>query len=62
VLRILIQKYGASNSDLLMKPINSGLYSKSWQKRNSSLILCGEMLEVIQKQIRAEQIERSTKG
>jgi len=32
-----------------MKPINEGLFNSNWRRRNSAIILSGEMLAVLQK-------------
>lgn len=55
VLRILIQNYGSSNAEMLMGPINDGFFSYNWQKRNSAIILSGEMLEVLHKSLQQEE-------
>ena len=34
---------------MLMKPINDGLLSENWRKRNSAIILSEEMIHVLQK-------------
>lgn len=36
---------------MLMGPINDGFFSYNWQKRNSAIILSGEMLEVLNKSL-----------
>ncbi|EGR27417.1 hypothetical protein IMG5_195990 [Ichthyophthirius multifiliis] len=57
VLRILIQNFGETQTELLCMPISEGLFSSNWRRRNSSAILCAEMLEILQKIVRQESNE-----
>lgn len=43
-----------------MKPINDGMFSTNWRKRNSALILSGEMLEVLSKFTKISEGEEYT--
>lgn len=54
VLRILIQNFGETQTELLTRPVNEGLFSTNWRKRLSCVILSAEMLEILQKMVRAE--------
>lgn len=42
VLKIMIQHYGISDTELLMQPIMDGMFSTNWRKRNSAIVLSGE--------------------
>jgi len=49
VVKILIQRFGLKKTDILMDPAESGLFSPNWRRRASSVLLVGEMLEILQK-------------
>ena len=52
VMRLLIKHFGESHTELLMSPINDGLFSENWRKRASSVTLSGEMLEALQEHVK----------
>ncbi|KAL4445680.1 hypothetical protein ABPG74_006231 [Tetrahymena malaccensis] len=54
VLRILIQNFGESQTELLTGPVNEGLFSSNWRKRLSCVVLSAEMLEILQRMVRVE--------
>lgn len=47
VQKILIGNFGLSHTEMLLEPLFDGLFEESWRKRNGSLILIGEMLNVL---------------
>jgi hypothetical protein len=47
VLEIFIKNYGNKKMDLLLPPFQKGLASSNWLERNSSIILLGNMFEII---------------
>ena len=49
VCKILIQRFGLKKSSILMDPAEAGLFSPNWRRRSSSVVLVGEMLEIIQR-------------
>lgn len=53
VLRILIQNFGETQTEMLTRPVNEGLFSTNWRKRLSCVVLSAEMLEILQKMVRA---------
>lgn len=54
VLRILIQNFGETQTQLLTGPVNEGLFSTNWRKRLSSVVLSSEMLEILQRIVKRE--------
>lgn len=38
-----------------MEPINEGMFNSNWRKRNSAIILSGEMLDVLSKVLKSEE-------
>ena len=49
VVKILIDKFGMKNTQLLLAPINDGLFNINMRKRNSSINLTGDLLKVLYK-------------
>ena len=49
VVKILIEKFGLKNTQLLLAPINDGLFNNNMRKRNSSINLTGDLLKVLYK-------------
>lgn len=47
VERVLINNYCLTHTDLLLDPLCDGVFENNWKKRNSALILIGEMLNII---------------
>jgi hypothetical protein len=47
VQKILINNFGISHTQMLLEPLFNGLFEENWRKRNGSLILIGEMLNVL---------------
>lgn len=47
VERVLINNYCLSHTDLLLDPLCNGVFENNWKKRNSALVLIGEMLNII---------------
>jgi hypothetical protein len=51
VEKVLITNYCLSHTDLLLDPLCNGVFENNWKKRNSALILIGEMLNIIKSYI-----------
>ena len=49
VVKILIDRFGLKNTQLLLAPINDGLFNTNMRKRNSSINLTGDLLKVLYK-------------
>ena len=49
VVKIFIDKFGMKNTQLLLAPINDGLFNINMRKRNSSINLTGDLLKVLAK-------------
>ena len=49
VLKNLIQKFGGTKTNVLLFPVYEGMTHSNWRKRNSSVILMGEMLDILRK-------------
>ena len=49
VVKILIDRFGLNNTQLLLAPINDGLFNVNMRKRNSSINLTGDLLKVLYK-------------
>lgn len=47
VEKVLINNYCLTHTDLLLGPLCDGVFENNWKKRNSALILIGEMLNII---------------
>ena len=47
VVKIFIQKFGVIHQEVLLEPVNEGLFSTNWRKRHSSIQLMGEMLDAL---------------
>jgi hypothetical protein len=47
VEKVLINNYCLSHTDLLLGPLCDGVFENNWKKRNSALILIGELLNII---------------
>lgn len=47
VEKVLINTYCLTHTDLLLDPLCDGVFENNWKKRNSAIILIGEMLNII---------------
>eukprot|EP01017_Pseudomicrothorax_dubius_P006892 TRINITY_DN12058_c0_g1_i2.p1 TRINITY_DN12058_c0_g1~~TRINITY_DN12058_c0_g1_i2.p1 ORF type:complete len:808 (+),score=259.03 TRINITY_DN12058_c0_g1_i2:167-2590(+) len=59
VVKILIQRFGGAKTKLLLEPVYEGMSHPSWRKRNSSIVLMAEMLEILR---RVERTSGGTSG
>lgn len=49
VMQVLINRYGISQKHIFMSTLKTGAFDLNWRKRNSAVLLLGNMLEVFRK-------------
>ena len=58
VIKIFIQKYAMTNTQILLQPVNEGLFADSHIKRLSCIVLLGDMLEVFKQFSKENKLEK----
>lgn len=48
ILKIFIKNFGSEKLSLLLEPINEGLLSSNWRKRNSAIILLSDVFNIME--------------
>ena len=54
VMQIIIKTYSKNNLEILLNPLEKGLFDTNWKTRNSCITLIGEMLDILEMLSRRE--------